>query len=201
MLVFPRFTFGSCWLLFGHLHVCDGVGVLSAVDGWILPSVVSWVFLGVFLLVCHCLGHLLLCLGVVCDLSRSSARLGTHQFCLHKVCRVYGVDNVAVCDIPSTHNILGYGLFMIHCFLGGSVSGSRQYAYTVAKVGRVLILLGSGLGFVNQVFVGGSVGFTCWAWVVYDRSSCWVGLFMSVLSCGWQCLGESAICLHCCESL
>ena len=93
---------------------------------------VGWVFLGVFLLVCHCLGHLHLCLGVVCDLSRSSARLGTHQFCLHKVCRVYGVDDVAVCDIPSTHNILGYGLLMIHFF-------------------------------------------------------------------GWQCLGELAVCLHCCE--
>ena len=108
--------FGSCWLLFGHLHVCDGVAVLSATEGWILPFVVGWVFWGLFLLVCHCLGHLHLCLGVVCDLSRSSARLGTHQFCMHKVCRVYGVDDVAVCDIPSTHNILGYGLFMIHFF-------------------------------------------------------------------------------------
>ena len=28
-----------------------------------------------------------------------------------------------------------------------------------------------------------------------------VGLFMSVLSCGWHCLGESAVCLHYSECL
>ena len=95
--------------------------------------------------------------------------------------------------------------------MGGSVSGSRQYAYTVAKVFKCFILLGYGLGFVNDLFMGGTVGFTSSGlgclWVFFlAQWQCgiyrmWVGLFMSVLSCGWKCLREPAVCLHCCESL
>ena len=73
---------------------------------------------------------------------------------------------------------LGLACLSVFFLVGGSVWGSRQYAYTIPNVFIVMNLLGSAGGLLQHLFLGGSLGFAgLGTWLHVFKTGFWVRSF------------------------